>query len=450
MNLFRFSGTIDRKTYALIGFLGSAVKIALDNVVARLVFDREWGLFSYWSPISEAAGIFQLSLGDETFLATMVAIALPFIWVGTALTLRRLRDVGLPLLLVVFFFVPVVNIPFLLLLCVYRGQGAESPATKSAKSLPLALPSGPFGSALLAALVTAFPGGLLVYGTIEYFQDYGLSLFLALPFVMGFVSTCLYMRKQPRSLLSSVGVTALSMVLLAVGLLFVKIEGAVCIVMAAPLGFPLAALGASVAHSIGGRSSQPMITGLLFVMLPGIHWAEKAMLSAPTVYEVKSDIEINARPEVVWNEVVAFAEIPPPTEFLFRAGIAYPIRAEIHGTGVGAERRCVFSTGAFVEPIEVWDAPRLLKFSVTSNPPPMEEWTPYKHIDPPHLHGFLVSSGGQFLLTPLPGGRTRVEGTTWYRHSLNPERYWKWWSDAIIHRIHMRVLRHIRDRAERS
>lgn len=40
----------------------------------------------------------------------------------------------------------------------------------------------------------------------------------------------------------------------------------------------------------------------------------------------------------------------------------------------------------------------------------MEEWTPYTHIDPPHLHGFLVSEGGQFLLTPLADGGTRVEG----------------------------------------
>lgn len=30
-----------------------------------------------------------------------------------------------------------------------------------------------------------------------------------------------------------------------------------------------------------------------------------------------------------------------------------------------------------------------------------------------------------------------------YRHRLWPSAYWRLWSDAIIHRIHMRVLRHI-------
>jgi len=34
--------------------------------------------------------------------------------------------------------------------------------------------------------------------------------------------------------------------------------------------------------------------------------------------------------------VVAFAENHRPKELLFRAGIAYPIRAEISGHGVGA------------------------------------------------------------------------------------------------------------------
>jgi hypothetical protein len=167
------------------------------------------------------------------------------------------------------------------------------------------------------------------------------------------------------------------------------------------------------------------------------------------VFVVRSAIEVQAPPQEVWNQVIAFSEIPPPSEWMFRAGIAYPIRAEMFGQGAGAERHCVFSTGAFVEPIQIWDAPRQLKFSVSSNPAPMEEWTPYSHIAPPHLHGFMVSEGGQFLLTPLPNGGTRLEGTTWYRHGLWPATYWHYWSDAVIHRIHMRVLRHIRDEAEK-
>jgi len=129
------------------------------------------------------------------------------------------------------------------------------------------------------------------------------------------------------------------------------------------------------------------------------------------------------------------------------AGVAYPQRAEIHGTGVGAVRHCVFSTGTFVEPIEVWDAPSLLRFRVTEQPEPMREWIPY-HVHPAHLDHYLVSHKGQFLLESLPDGRTRVIGTTWYSNRMWPAAYWNLWSDYIIHRIHRRVLTHIQKLAE--
>jgi len=94
--------------------------------------------------------------------------------------------------------------------------------------------------------------------------------------------------------------------------------------------------------------------------------------------------------------------------------------------------------------------PRLLRFSVAQNPAPMNEWSPYGKILPKHLHGYFVSKHGQFLLTPLPNGHTLLEGTTWYQHGLWPETYWTLWSQAITHRIHMRVLNHIKQLSEQG
>ncbi len=230
------------------------------------------------------------------------------------------------------------------------------------------------------------------------------------------------------------------------------IEGAFCLIMIIPLALPLAIMGAVCAHSLMAwrnyRTDAPAFMAMMLLFVPGVQWIEHSVAAPPRVYAVHTALDIQAPPEKVWQQVVAFSQIPPPKEWLFRAGIAYPIQAQMIGSGVGAERHCVFSTGAFVEPIKVWDEPHLLKFTVTSNPAPMEEWTPYHHIEPPHLHGYLRSEGGQFLLTPLPHGGTRLEGTTWYQHGLWPAAYWRLWSDSIIHRIHLRVLRHIRDEVE--
>ena len=69
---------------------------------------------------------------------------------------------------------------------------------------------------------------------------------------------------------------------------------------------------------------------------------------------------------------------------------------------------------------------------------------------PKHLHGYFMSKEGQFELTRLANGHTLLAGTSWYQHGLWPAEYWRWWSDAIIHRIHLRVLNHIRTLAEQE
>jgi len=80
---------------------------------------------------------------------------------------------------------------------------------------------------------------------------------------------------------------------------------------------------------------------------------------------------------------------------LFRAGMRIPF-AQRFGPRRGRDAPMHFLTGPFLEPIEVWDEPRLLKFGVTANPAPLNEMTPYGHIEPRHLHGILCPSKGSF------------------------------------------------------
>lgn len=229
-------------------------------------------------------------------------------------------------------------------------------------------------------------------------------------------------------------------------------EGILCLIMAAPLALGLGLVGGALGYTVqGGRWRRSSLEAGCFVpllALPVMLGTEVFREGPPPLLRVSTSVRVAAPPSVVWRHVVAFAELPPPRELIFKLGIAYPMRAEIEGQGVGAVRRCVFSTGPFVEPIEVWDEPRLLRFGVTANPAPMEEWTPYDEVHPPHLEGFLVSRRGQFRLEATSEGGTLLEGTTWYHHSLWPAPYWQWWSDGIIHTIHRRVLEHVKGLAE--
>jgi hypothetical protein len=407
--------------------------------------------------------ITQLRGHDAVFLETMLAIALPFVWLGVAMTLKRLRSARLPSALVALFFLPFLNLIFFLALCLWPARELKSidprdhriPHGQITESfLARIVPESAVGSAAFSLLITVPAGVLLVLLGVRVLVTYGWGLFIALPFVMGFTAAVTYGARRQRSLPECIIVASLSVAVLGVGLMAFAIEGLICLIMAIPIAVPVAAIGGVCGYLVQRRrwsqTGAPAFLSVVLLFVPGVQWTEHAVSTSNPTFVVRSAVDIDAPPEKVWKQVVAFSEIPPPTEWVFRAGVAYPIRAEIFGRGPGAERHCVFSTGAFVEPIEVWDEPRRLKFSVTANPAPMEEWTPYAHLDTPHLQGFLVSSGGQFLLTPLPNGRTRLEGTTWYQHGLAPAAYWRVWSDVIIHKIHMRVLNHIKAEAERA
>ena len=454
-DLWRWDGRVSRSTYAIVGLVGVAVKHNLDRLVASSFLGYN-NSFNYWVPLGKAAQLDHLSDTEARFLATLLLASIPFIWVGVAMTVKRLRDAGQPVWLVVFFFAPFINLLFFLLLCALppqdRSQELEGAPWPGPHGIDRFIPHSKIGSAALSLVVTTVLGiGFVVMGTLVI-GAYGWGLFVALPFCLGMFSVLLYSYHEPREWFDSLAVALLPVALVGAALFLVAMEGIICLLMAAPFAVALAALGGALGYAIQARhwrpKQSPAMFSILILLVPATFGVERAAALRPPVYEVQTAIEVNAPPERVWNQVVAFAEIPPPKELLFRAGIAYPIRAEISGHGVGAVRHCIFSTGAFVEPIEVWDEPHLLKFGVIANPAPLNELTPYGHIDTPHLHGYFVSDEGQFSLIVLPDGRTRLEGTTWYHNAMWPAAYWHLWSDNIIHRIHSRVLEHIRTEAQ--
>jgi hypothetical protein len=226
------------------------------------------------------------------------------------------------------------------------------------------------------------------------------------------------------------------------------IEGAICLAMAWPIATILACMGGSVGYLIQRRprnhAEAPAMLMVLVLFVPLLMGAEYVDPPETPRFEVHTAIEINAPPHEVWRHLISFPDLEAPTDWLFRLGVAYPIHATVNGQGAGAVRECLFSTGTFTEPVSVWDQPHRLEFSVASGPPTMRELSPYQNLHTRHLEGYLVPERGQFILIALPNGHTRLEGTSWYQNAMWPGAYWELWSNLIVHRIHLRVFKHIK------
>src|SRR5713101_5100784 len=149
-DLWSWRGRIDRAEYAILGVLLFGIKYNVDRLIAGVAFHRSWYIFSYWVPgINVHRG--GIPRSDWPFFLTLLIVSLPFIWTGVALTLRRLRATELPPWLVVFFFLPVLNVFFFLLLSVLPSrqgdQKGDVPANVGGRRFLFRLiPEHPVGS----------------------------------------------------------------------------------------------------------------------------------------------------------------------------------------------------------------------------------------------------------------------------------------------------------------
>lgn len=307
-----------------------------------------------------------------------------------------------------------------------------------------------FSRKALSIAITCFTGWSCALLAINIFRDYVFGLFVWLPFVMGAISTMIYAYKNTVPRKKLVWNAQVTLLIFCAGLFTFAWEGIICIIMAAPVGMLFTWLGARAGYAltkkkVNGNTLAAMVA--LILSVPLFMAFEHSVKQEDEIRYVTTSIEINAPAEKVWKHVVVFPQLKEPSEFVFKTGIAYPINATIDGNGVGAVRHCNFSTGSFTEPITIWDEPRLLRFSVADQPETMKELSFYD-IHPNHLHGFWSSKQGQFKLTSLPNGHTLLEGTTWYVNKIKPGIYWAVWSDYIVHKIHLRVLKHIKMLAE--
>jgi uncharacterized membrane protein YhaH (DUF805 family) len=313
---------IGRLPFLAWGLVLFALKIGIDYALAY-VFDQSFTPLFYLSPRDAPL----LRPQDQlTYWLTMWAFALPFVFAGLWFCVRRLLDARLPVWLVVLFFAPFANLLFFVgLALVPTDLGYGEPGGASApRSMGVSILVGGIAGAVVALGAMALSVGLL--------GEYGSALFVGAPTVAGFLASMVFAHLHGPSLKGSFGATMLALALSLLTMVGFALEGLVCLLMAAPLAFLGALLGWSIAHWLSQQFASPLppATPSAFAVLALWLALESLLPTAPPEERVvESVVEIDAPPEVVWERVIAFPDLPPPTELAFRAGVASPTGAVI-------------------------------------------------------------------------------------------------------------------------
>jgi hypothetical protein len=441
---FSFEGKIGRLPY-LLGSVAAffsqhlAVFIACKALRVTPVIDALFWIAPLRALVVEAKA-------SDAILIAGFAYFLLVAWVLAALAFRRAADANIHEGLAATVTAPLVQIPVVLYLA------AAPPRAEQTERDPLfARDANASGNGMSAALgVIAGVGITLVAVALStlVFRVYGFGVFVLLPFVIGVTTAYIANRKADIGGYATTKVVLGATTLGGIALILASLEGAICILMASPLGAAVAAVGGLLGRALAGTGKRGQVAPG-FALLP-IVFALEHLFSVPTHFDTQQAITVNAPVEVVWSSILRMDRIDEPLALPFRLGVAYPIRGEVIGEGVGAVRHGEFSTGTAIERVTEWEQHRRLAFVVERDVPAMHELSPYEHVHAPHAVGYFTTGTTRFALAPRADGAVDVTLTTTHEIRLDPILYWMPLARFMVTENNARVLAHIRNQSERN
>jgi len=431
---FSFQDRIGRLRYALAAlaiFAGQYLFVA----VATAALGHPVTLDA-WFWLLPLRSLVTLQNAPPGLLALAMAVTLVADALLAALSFRRAADAHVSAAVAAATVMPVVQ------LLVILGLIASPPRPTAAAPSDPRPPSDERRDLAAAAMGGLIGGGVCAAATALStlgFGVYGYSLFIVTPVVIGAIAGFVANRRVELSVGATVGVVMVALLIAGFALIGLAFEGAICILLAAPLIVPMTILGGMLGR-VQARAGRPSAQAAVFslAILPALFAFERA-ITAEVSFTTTESVTIAAPPSAVWRALIDPAPIRERPSLPFRLGLAYPVSGQILGTGVGAARRGVFSTGVALERVTVWRPSQALAFAVLSDPPMMREMNPNPHVNAPHLLGYFHTASASFTITPLANGKTRLIVSAPHTMRIEPALYWlplaRWTTDQDERRV---------------
>ncbi len=244
--------------------------------------------------------------------------------------------------------------------------------------------------------------------------EYGLTLFCALPIILGFTTGIM-----PNKRAAMFGLI-LSLICFGIGLLFLGLEGVVCLAMALPIVASLIFAGTLFSHFIGKslKDKDKLKISLFSILLLGIfNFVELYMGDEKVLNTVSLTIPLNHTSDDVYNTIIAVDTVDAEKSFLHLLGLPLPTKCILTDNKIGGKRICKFTDGEIIEEITAMEPGKLLQMKVVE----------FKLKGRPWLH-----FEDDIYTLEQKNDQTFITRTTTYYSDLKPRFYWQFFEKLAI------------------
>jgi hypothetical protein len=284
-----------------------------------------------------------------------------------------------------------------------------------------------------------------------------LAFIFIFPFALGFVTVLFLPRHYKTSWIHALFLPWLAGLGVVAVIMILAWEAWICVLMAAPIFFPLISLGGMAMCAIARHndSDLPHMSLLFLLAAPYLVGVVENQLPSPdSIRTVQTQIVINAPAEAVWAQITSVPTIQPAEHrpaFFHLAGVPKPMQAMLPVAPsaapenvIGMLRHSAYEGGLyFVEEITAWQPNHSYHFTIDLDPRTTPPW-PWNQIGGPAFE--LID--GAYTLEPISADQVILHLQSRHRLTSKINAYGGLWTDFLLGDIQGYILRVVKNRAE--
>jgi hypothetical protein len=176
---------------------------------------------------------------------------------------------------------------------------------------------------------------------------------------------------------------------------------------------------------------------------------EEYIKSPSDTFNVKSEVIINATPQLIWDNIVEVETINQGeynSSFFNSIGIPRPLSATVDKKELGGQRIGNFEGGLkFIETITEYEVNKKISFDIKIDPTTVRQKVFDQHV----LNGnYFTFVDATYTLTELKNEQVKLTLSSSYQLTSTINFYGKFWGDIILTDFQDRLLNVIETRCE--